>query len=109
MVRGPNLHRGRKVEDDAVVVGRPCSPPSRFHGLTYLNREIWFGLRESLRTVLVSELSPKFSGTLVGQLAGEFRMLDGQFDRLLFRVLEYDLTERGTSSVIHVQDCFLAP
>lgn len=82
MIGGTNFYGGRKVEDNAVVVGRPRSPPSCFHGLANPNSEVWLRLRESLRTVFVSELCSKLSGTLVGQLADEFRMFGGQFYRL---------------------------
>jgi len=109
MVRGSNFHSGREIEDDTIVVSRPCSPPSGFHGFTDLNSEIRFRLRESLRTVLVSELRSEFSGTLVGQLTDEFRVLDGQFDGLFFCVSEHDLTESRASGIVHVQDRFLAP
>ena len=109
MVRWSDLHSCRKVKDDAIVVGRTCSSPSRFDGLADLDGEVRFRLGEGLGTVLVSELGPKFSGALVGQLADEFRVLDGQFDGLLFRIPEHDLTERRTSGVVHVQDGFLGP
>ena len=102
MVRGPDLHSGREVEDNTIVVGRPRSPPSNFHGLTDLNSVVRFRLRESLRTVLVSKLCPKFSGALIRQPPNEFSMLGSQFDRLLLRVLEYNLAERWTGGIVHV-------
>ena len=36
-------------------------------------------------------------------------MFDSQFDRLLLRIPEHDLTERRASGVIHVQDRFFTP
>jgi hypothetical protein len=82
MVRGPNFHGSRKVEDDTVVMSRPSPPPSRFHSLTDLDGEVRFCLRESLRAVFVSELGSELSSTLVGQPTNEFRVLDSQFDSL---------------------------
>ena len=83
MIRRTNLHSGRKVEDDTIVVGWSCSSPSGFDSLADLDSEVRFGLRESLWAVLVSKQGPEFSGALIGQLADEFCVLDGQFDRLL--------------------------
>ena len=108
MVRGSNLHSRRKVEDNTVVVSWPCSPPSSFHGLTDLDSKVRFRLRESFRTVFVSELRSELSGTFVGQLADKLRVLDGQFDGLFFCVPEHDLAESRASGIVHVQDRFLA-
>ena len=44
MVRGPNFHGGRKIEDDTVVMSRPSPPPSCFHSLTDLDSEVRFCL-----------------------------------------------------------------
>jgi len=109
MVRGPNFHSSRKVEDDTVVMGRPCPPPCRFHSLTDLNSKVWLCLRESLRAILVSELRSELSGTLVGQPTDEFSVLDSQFNGLFLRVPENDLTESRASGVVHMQNRFLAP
>ena len=109
MVRGSNFHGGRKIEDNTVVMSWPRPPPSRFHSFADLNSEVRFRLRESLRTVLVSELRSEASGTFVGQLTDEFRVLDGQFDGLFLGVPEHDLTESRAGGIVHVQDRFLAP
>jgi hypothetical protein len=109
MVRRSDFHSGRKVKDNTVVMSRSRSPPSRFHSFTDLNSEVRFRLRESLRTVLISELRSESSGTFVGQLTDEFRVLDGQFDGLFLGVPEHDLTEIWASGIVHVQDRFLAP
>ena len=108
MVRGSNFHSSRKVEDDTIVMGRSRSPPSRLHSFTDLNSKVRFCLGESLRTVLVSKLRSGSSGTFVGQPTNEFRVVGGQFDGLLFRVPEHDLSESRASGIIHVQDRFLA-
>jgi hypothetical protein len=44
MVRGANFHSGGKVEDNTIVMSRPRSPPSGFHGFTYLNSKVRFRL-----------------------------------------------------------------
>ena len=109
VIRGPNFHGGRQVEDDTVVMSRPRPPPSRFHSLADLNSEVRFSLRESLRTVLVSELCSELSGTLVGQLTDDFRVLDSQFDGLFLRVPEHNLTESRAGGIVHVQNCLFTP
>jgi len=109
MVRGPNLHGGREVEDNTIVMGWSCPPPSRFHSLADPDCEVRFCLRESLRTVLVSELCSEISGALVGQLTDKFRVLDSQFDGLFLRVTKHDLAESWAGSIVHVQDRFFAP
>lgn len=108
MVRGSDFHSSREVEDDTVVMSWSRSPPSRLHSFADLNSKVRFCLGESFRTILVSKLRSGSSGTFVGQPTNDFRVLDGQFDGLFFRVPEHDLSESRASGVIHVQNRFLA-
>jgi len=109
MVGGSNFHSGRKVKDDTVFMGRPRFSPLDFHSFTDLNSEVRLRLREGLRTVLVPELRSESSGTFLGQLSDEFRVLDGQLDGLFLRVPKHDLTESRASGIVRVYDRFLAP
>ena len=109
MVGGSNFHSCRKVKDNTVFTGRPRFSPSFFHSFTDLNSEVWLRLREGLRTVLVPELRSESSGTFLGQLTDEFRVLDGQIDGLFLGVPKHDLTEGRASGIVRVYDRFLAP
>jgi len=109
MVRRSNFHSGRKVKDNTVFMSRPRFSPLGFYSFTDLNGEVRFRLREGLRTVLVPELRSDSSGTFLGQLTDEFRVLDGQLDGLFLRVPKHDLTESRAGGIVRMYDRFLAP
>lgn len=107
VIRGSNLNCSRQIENDFLIFACPRSPPSLLHRLTHLQSKLRLGLCKRLWTILVLELRSVLRRTLIGQLANEFCVLDGEGDGFFFVVPEDNITETGASRIVHVDDGLL--
>ena len=72
---------------------RPCPSPSFLDSFAHFQRKLGLSLRERLWAVLEAELGSMRFRDLIGELAEDLRMLYGEGDSLLLRVLEDDGAE----------------
>ena len=93
MVRWRNLDCRGQIEDDLLEMLRPCPSPSFFDSFAHFQRKLGLSLRERLWAVLEAELGSMRFRDLIGELAEDLRMLYGEGDSLLLRVLEDDGAE----------------
>lgn len=108
VIRRCNFYSCWKVEDYSLV-SHASLPPGGFDSLANFQSKFWLRLRESFRTVLISDLHIVLLGVLISELPDDLRMSDCEFQSLSFCVLEDDFTEHGGRCIVHVHnDVFCA-